>query len=124
MEEVTTFAKYLVFVQEVFKDILEQNRKLGNTCMEIKKFIKRASQYAFIPEEEVPCYLRFFEDEIISYKGLVGTREDYNKDVKCLCTNTTEIFVLAKVMEMYVEEQKKFIYEILFDIYCNIFGKR
>jgi len=50
--------------------------------------------------------------------------KDYNKDVKCLCTDTTEIFVLAKVMEMYEEEQKKFIYEILFDIYCNIFGKR
>ena len=50
--------------------------------------------------------------------------KDYNKDVKCLCTDTTEIFVLAKVMEMYEEEQKNFIYEILFDIYCNIFGKR
>jgi len=50
--------------------------------------------------------------------------KDYNKDVKCLCTDTTEIFVLAKVMEMYEEEQKKFIYEILFDIYYNIFGKR
>lgn len=81
MEPITTFAEYLLFVKTTFFQILETNRKIGNTCMEYEKFANRACKYAYIDKKDVPAYLRFFEDKIIYDNNLVGLKEDYNKDV-------------------------------------------
>lgn len=81
MEDLQSFAEYLRLVGDVFQYILEQNRKMGNTCMELSKFTQRASRYAFLEKENIPCYLRFFIDKVICFDGLVGLREDYEKDI-------------------------------------------
>ena len=50
--------------------------------------------------------------------------KSYNKNRMVTLEYNMDIFVLAKVMEMNERERNMFVYEILFDIYCNIFGKR
>lgn len=81
MEPITTFAEYLFFVKTTFLQILEMNRKIGNTCMEYNKFANRACKYTFMNKEDIPSYLKFFEDDIVYDNNLVGLKEDYNKDV-------------------------------------------
>lgn len=81
MEEIETFADYLLFVKGVFYRILETNRRTGNTCMELGNFAQKAQRYTFMEERDVPCYLRAFHDDIICFDGLVGFKTDYDKDV-------------------------------------------
>jgi len=81
MDSCDSFAQYLCFVGDVFFAILEQNRHLGHTCMELSKFTEKAARYAFINKKDIYAYLEFYSDTILCLDNLVGFKEDYHKDL-------------------------------------------
>ena len=50
-------------------------------------------------------------------KLLSAIDKSYNKDTLIFFKGNMDVFILAMVMEMNEEEQKKFIFEVLYGIY-------
>lgn len=52
---------------------------------------------------------------------LCAIDKSYNRDTLIFLKNNMDVFVLAMVMKMNEEEQKNYIYEMVFHIYNNFY---
>ena len=53
-------------------------------------------------------------------KFLCAIDKSYNKDTLIFFKDNMDVFILAMVMEMNEKEQKKFIFEMLYNIYSYL----